>query len=187
ANGQEAIAQWMAWQPHLIFMDMRMPVMDGYEATRIIKASKIKPNSIIIALTANAFEEQRESMMATGCDDLINKPFREEEILEKISQYLGIQYIYQPEFYPILDSRIPTKKQILTTDELLTLLSQMSDEWIAKVYNAAAQCSDDLILQLLEKIPSENAVLNNYLTDLAHNFQFEQIMEAMSIINHQEC
>ncbi|MBE9049190.1 PAS domain S-box protein [Nostocales cyanobacterium LEGE 11386] len=187
ANGEEAIAQWMAWQPHLIFMDMRMPVMDGYEATRIIKDHKIKPNSIIIALTANAFEEQRESMLVAGCDDLINKPFREEEILEKISQYLGIEYIYQPEFHPILDSIIPTKKQILTTDELLLLVSQMSDDWVAKVYNAAAQCSDDLILRLLEQIPVENAVLNNYLTDLAHNFQFEQIMEAMSIINHQEC
>ncbi|MBH8563739.1 PAS domain S-box protein [Nostoc sp. CENA67] len=205
-NGQQAIAQCLEWQPHLIFMDMRMPVMDGYEATRKIKARQmerwkdgeetlphpphfsylahscvIDAYPIIIALTANAFEEQREAMMKAGCDDLINKPFREEEILEKISKYLGVKYIYQEESNQILDARQQTQEQILTSEDLLPLLSQMSDEWLAQVYNAAAQCSDDLIFQLIEQIPSENTLLKKYLTDLANNFQFDKIMELMSI------
>ncbi|BAZ48288.1 multi-sensor hybrid histidine kinase [Nostoc sp. NIES-4103] len=205
-NGIEAIAQSLEWQPHLIFMDMRMPVMDGYEATRKIKARQMErwkdgeetlPHPphfsylahscvldaypIIIALTANAFEEQREAMIKAGCDDLINKPFREEEILEKITKYLGVKYIYQEESHQILDSRQQIQEHILISEDLLPLLSQMSDEWLAQVYNAAAQCSDDLIFQLIAQIPSENTLLKKYLTDLANNFQFDKIMELMSI------
>ncbi|RCJ18212.1 hypothetical protein A6770_06460 [Nostoc minutum NIES-26] len=193
SDGQQAIAQWIEWQPHLIFMDMRMPVMDGYAATREIKAKEqgkqekdsSVPNAhtIIIALTANAFEEQREAMMTAGCDDLINKPFRQEQILEKLSKYLGVQYLYKEEGNQTLDARQQTKEQILTPDDLLPLISEMSNEWVAQVYNAAAQCSDDLILELIEQMPSANNLLNKYLADLANNFQFEKIMAVTSIVN----
>ncbi len=185
-NGQEAIAQWIEWQPHLIFMDMRMPVMDGYEATRVIKTRKMmhgnNAQSIIIALTANAFEEQREAMITAGCDDLINKPFREEQILEQLSKYLGVQYLYQEESNQVINADQQTQEQNLTPDNLLPLLSQMSNEWVAEVYNAAAQCSDDLILQLIEQMPSENTNIQRLLTDLANNFQFEKIMELASVV-----
>ncbi|MBW4562559.1 MAG: PAS domain S-box protein [Mojavia pulchra JT2-VF2] len=189
ANGQEAIAQWMEWQPHLIFMDMRMPIMDGYEATRIIKAREMELencthypilNTIIIALTANAFEEQREAILQAGCDDLINKPFREEILLEKLSKYLGVRYLYQEDNNQIVNLSQTSSEQILTTSDLVPLLSQISPEWVTQLYNAAAQCSDDLIIALLEELPVENAVLKTSLFDLAHNFQFEKIMDLVS-------
>jgi PAS domain S-box-containing protein len=211
ADGVEAIAQWESWQPQLIFMDMRMPVMNGYEATREIKAreqnrittsfppedthlgsmgagehgSRGKESSsytpisqtIIIALTASAFEEQRMAMIEAGCDDFINKPFREELLLEKISQYLGVQYLYQPQNNQLQTQERDITQPSFTSIELLPLLFQMSPEWIAQVYNAAGQCSDDMIINLIEQIPSENAPLAKFLTDLARNFQFEKIME----------
>ncbi|MEH2254777.1 PAS domain S-box protein [Nostoc sp.] len=191
-NGIEAIALWQTWQPHLILMDMRMPIMDGYEATKVIKTreetssqnteSQI-PNwkTIIIALTANAFEEQREAIIKAGCDDYINKPFREEELLEKLSEYLGVQYIYQEESYQLTNLKQQRPKSILTLTDLVNLLSEMSPEWVKQLYTAAAQCSDDLILELIEQIPSENAVLQNFIRNLAHDFQFEKIMELTSI------
>ncbi|MEH1946675.1 MAG: PAS domain S-box protein [Nostoc sp.] len=191
-NGIEAIALWQTWQPHLILMDMRMPIMDGYEATKVIKTreetliqnteSQI-PNwkTIIIALTANAFEEQREAIIKAGCDDYINKPFREEELLEKLSEYLGVQYIYQEESYQLTNLKQQRPKSMLTLTDLVTLLSEMPPEWVKQVYTAAAQCSDDLILELIEQIPSENAVLQNFIKNLAHDFQFEKIMELTSI------
>ncbi|MFN6487834.1 MULTISPECIES: PAS domain S-box protein [unclassified Nostoc] len=201
ANGNEAIALWQKWQPHLILMDMRMPIMDGYEATRIIKnrektsipniscdgsAPKAQPKSencktIIIALTANAFEEQREAMIKAGCDDYINKPFREEQLLEKLSEYLGVQYIFQEESYQLTNAKQPEAKSMLTLNDLATLLSEMSPELVKQVYTAAAQCSDDLILELIEQIPSENATLRNFIKNLADDFQFEKIMELTSI------
>lgn len=166
-------------------MDMRMPIMDGYEATRIIKAREETSiqncKTIIIALTANAFEEQREAMSKAGCDDYINKPFREEQLLEKLSEYLGVQYIYQEESYQIANANQQEIESMLTLTDLVNLLSEMSPEWVKQVYTAAAQCSDDLILELIEQIPSENAALRNFIKNFAHDFQFEKIMELTSI------
>jgi light-regulated signal transduction histidine kinase (bacteriophytochrome)/DNA-binding response OmpR family regulator len=93
-NGQEALTCCKEWQPHLIWMDMRMPVMDGYEATKAIKAS-INPAPIILALTANAFEEDRLFALKIGCDDFIRKPIQAEIILEKVAEYLNVQYLYE--------------------------------------------------------------------------------------------
>ncbi|MEH2290655.1 PAS domain S-box protein [Nostoc sp.] len=191
-NGIEAIALWQTWQPHLILMDMRMPIMDGYEATKVIKTREETsiqntgsqtPNwkTIIIALTANAFEEQREAIIKAGCDDYINKPFREELLLEKLSEYLGVQYIYQEESYQLTNLQQQRPKSILTLTDLVNLLSEMPPEWVKQLYTAAAQCSDDLILELIEQIPSKNAVLQNFIKNLAHDFQFEKIMELTSI------
>ncbi|MCX7593392.1 MAG: PAS domain S-box protein [Fischerella sp.] len=185
ANGAEAISVWESWQPHLIFMDMRMPVMDGYEATREIKARAMgngketisNSQTIIIALTANAFEEQRQAMMAAGCDDFINKPFREELLLEIISQYLGVRYHYKEENNQIFKEKQTNTKQILNSTDLVALLSEMPSEWMTQVYHAAAQCSDDMILELLEQIPPEKSSLVDFIADLAKNFQFEKIME----------
>ncbi|MBD2681670.1 MULTISPECIES: PAS domain S-box protein [Nostoc] len=189
ANGQEAIALWEQWQPHLILMDMRMPIMDGYEATKIIKTrefqrrqnilqcSILHTHTVIIALTAHAFEEQREAMIEAGCDDFINKPFRESELLEKLKEYLGVQYIYQEQTYQIINSNQEIKESMLTLTDLANMISAMSPQWVKQIYNAAAQCSDDLILDLIEEIPLENAALRDFISDLAHNFQFEKIME----------
>ncbi|NJL11194.1 MAG: response regulator [Calothrix sp. SM1_7_51] len=178
ANGAEAIAVWHEWRPQLILMDMRMPVMDGYEATREIKAREIKElvTTIIIALTANAFEEQRQEILEAGCDDLINKPFKDELLLQKLNQYLGVEYIYLEEDGLQTQSR-PKNTEILTNNDLLNILSQMPSDWSAQVYQAAAAGSDVLILELLKQIPPENTALINHLRDLANNFQFERIME----------
>lgn len=215
-NGVQAICMWESWQPHLIFMDMRMPVMDGYEATRQIKAKERglvtgelgvtsgdqgqwgleNPNTqspvpnpqsrtIIIALTASAFEEQKMVMIEAGCDDFINKPFPEKLLLEKISQYLGVQYLYEEESDRTQSERDKTPERILTNADLLLLLSQISPEWVTQVHHAAAQCSDELILNLLEQIPPENMQLAKVLMDLARNFQFEKIMELTSMVNNQ--
>ena len=95
SNGQEAVAVWQQWQPHLIWTDMRMPVMDGYEATRRIKAGPQEQSTIIIAVTASAFKEDREQILAAGCDDFVRKPVRAEEIVDRLTKYLGVRFVYQ--------------------------------------------------------------------------------------------
>jgi len=69
-NGVEALNLWREWHPHLIWMDMRMPVMDGYEATRRIKATPQGQQTIIVALTASAFEDERERVLAKAVTTL---------------------------------------------------------------------------------------------------------------------
>lgn len=99
ANGQEAIDLWLQWSPHLIWMDLQMPILDGYEATKQIKA--IGQNTpVIIALTGSVFEEERAVALAAGCDDFVRKPFRTEMIFEKMAEYLGVRYMYTEIYAP---------------------------------------------------------------------------------------
>ncbi|MFK8184458.1 MAG: GAF domain-containing protein [Phormidesmis sp.] len=94
-NGEDAIAVWKDWQPHLILMDLRMPVMDGYEATRQIRQLAQDSSPVIIALTANAFEEDRQRALNAGCDDFVRKPYEEQNLLETIGRHLGLRYCDQ--------------------------------------------------------------------------------------------
>ena len=95
-NGQEAIAQFQEWHPDLIWMDMRMPVLDGYEATRQIRTSSAPATAPkIIALTASAFEDERAAILTAGCDDLFFKPATEAVLFEKMSQHIGVRYLYE--------------------------------------------------------------------------------------------
>ncbi|HAX80815.1 MAG TPA: hypothetical protein DCY88_34500 [Cyanobacteria bacterium UBA11372] len=192
ANGEEAIAIWQQWHPHLIWMDMRMPLMDGYEATRQIKAmqanavgagftdnlttptdilSKPAPiHTIIIALTASAFEEQQANVLAAGCDDFVRKPFREQVIFDKLAQHLGVEYIYEQ---PTVENYLtPTNIQI----EQLDGIAEMPSEWIEQVYQAAIAVDGDRISQLIEQIPPNNKNLAKELSTLVYNFCFDEIM-----------
>jgi signal transduction histidine kinase/CheY-like chemotaxis protein len=93
-QGQEAVAISAQWHPHLIWMDIRMPVMDGLEATRRIKAAATGANTKIIALTAHALEEERRHILAAGCDEVIRKPYREAELFEAMARHLHLKYTY---------------------------------------------------------------------------------------------
>jgi two-component system, sensor histidine kinase and response regulator len=193
-NGKEAISVWSDWQPHIILMDMRMPIMDGYEATKEIKKREqqedgkacLSMETVIIALTANAFIEERQAIIELGCDDFINKPFRDDFLLEKIQQYLKVEYIYQEVNNLTSDDIKNQNKPILSDIEVIKMLSQLSGEWMKQLHNLAASCSDDLIIDFLEQIPSESGTLKDYLHELACNFQFEKIMELTSIVLNRD-
>ncbi|HEY9904723.1 MAG TPA: response regulator [Candidatus Sericytochromatia bacterium] len=177
-NGREAIALWESWEPHLILMDMRMPVMDGYEATRLIKArnQSLITKTVIIALTASTFEDERQMVLLAGCDDFVGKPFREEVLLEKVSQHLGVVYICEEKVQNKEDTTQKTQA-ILTSTDIKHYFSQMPAEWVVELHNAAALGSDDLVLELIAQIPQENAPLIAALSDLVKEFQFEKIIK----------
>jgi CheY-like chemotaxis protein len=96
-NGKEAVAAFKKKSPDLVWMDMRMPVMDGYEAVRQIRQCSGGDTVPIIAITASAFREQRQEILAAGCDDMVIKPFQAHEIFEAMGRLLNIEYIYEPE------------------------------------------------------------------------------------------
>ena len=182
-NGEEAIALWSTWQPHLIWMDMRMPIMDGYEATKQIKALQPQrltreniPKTVIIALTASAFEEEQLSMISSGCDDLVRKPFQESELFEKMAQYLGVRYIYADDNQPISINTVVPKK--LQTEDLKV----MPMAWIEELHQAVLCVNDDIILELVEQIPDTEAALAESLIDLVNNFRLDLILELAETI-----
>lgn len=94
SNGQEALAAYQSWCPDLIWMDMRMPVMDGYEATRRIRALPGSERVKIVALTASAFEEDRRDILAAGCDEMVRKPLEVDVLFEVLGRLLALQYRY---------------------------------------------------------------------------------------------
>lgn len=172
-NGKEAIDIWEKWEPHLIWMDMRMDIMDGYEATRRIKAKSKNKKTVIIALTASAFEEQEEAIFTAGCDDLVRKPFQEEVIFEKMSKYLGVKYIYEDENLES-DNKLPDNCNIILTSEDLSV---MPPEWIASLRQAALEVDADLILQIIEQIPQKYHTLAEKLRKLTLQYDFDAIIE----------
>lgn len=178
ADGQEAILQWQQWHPHLIWMDMRMPVLDGYEATRQIRtleASSTAPPTIIIALTASAFEEQRWQILGAGCDDLVRKPFRERLIFDKMAEYLGVQYLYaEPETDPTTPEHNGESETSILTPAALRV---MPETWIAQLQQAAVEVDAEQITQLITQIPAIQADLASRLSELLRNFGFDEILD----------
>jgi CheY-like chemotaxis protein len=174
ANGQEALAVWDDWRPHLIWMDMRMPVMDGHEATRLIKASTQGQDTVIIALTASAFHEEREAILAEGCDDFVSKPFREGEIFERLTRYLGVRFVYADES-PAAGSPPP-----LTPDQLAlatATATALPAAWRAELQQATVAADLDRMLALIDQLHSTDPALADQLTELARNFNYDQILQ----------
>ena len=88
-DGADGVAQAEARRPDLILMDFGMPVMDGWEATRRIKALAGSQGVPIIAITSHAMVGDEEKARAAGCDDYMAKPINEDELLAKIRHFLG--------------------------------------------------------------------------------------------------
>jgi PAS domain S-box-containing protein len=103
-DGKQAVDAWEEWLPHLVFMDIRMPVLDGRRATRMIKsrlaarrqAGHDLPDTVVVALTASAFEEERAGIVAVGCDDFVRKPFRMEQVCDVLQRHLGMRFEEMP-------------------------------------------------------------------------------------------
>ena len=86
-NGQEAVELAETEKPDLILMDLKMPVMDGLEAMRLIKAKT--PDLPIVALTANAFDSDRHAALEAGCDDFLSKPINADRCIQTIAKFIG--------------------------------------------------------------------------------------------------
>ncbi|MBL1211039.1 GAF domain-containing protein [Geminocystis sp. GBBB08] len=168
-NGQQAVSLWETWQPHLIWMDMRMPLLNGDEATKIIRQQEENKNftTKIIALTANVFDNERCQLLQAGCDDFVAKPFPEEIIYEKIAQHLGITFTYQ------LDSLMDSTME----EEYQYQLKQMNQEWLAKLHQSALTARENQLKTLVTEIETEYPKLAEYLFDLIKKLLFDKITE----------
>ena len=186
-NGAVAVDLWSSWEPHLILMDMRMPVMDGYEATKRIKAHLKGQATVIIALTASAFDEERSIILSIGCDDFVAKPFREQVILEKMAKYLGVRYVYEEQVSssPQGAKRSPSltnqESESGQSDSSFILepssFQEMPLEWVDMLYDAADSVDNDRIFQLLSQIPSHRPNFRKALAQLVNNFRCDKILD----------
>jgi len=128
SNGQEGIEQAKAMHPDVILMDLVMPGMDGFEATRRIRKFEIrKPKAeirpVILGISASTFEEDREKSLEAGCDDFIPKPINADDVLEKLQQHLSLEWVYA-EVKPRADEAGEAPASIVppSSDELEALM-----------------------------------------------------------------
>ncbi len=177
SNGQEAINIWDEWEPHLIFMDMRMPVMDGYEATKYIKASTKGNATAIIALTASVLEEEKAIVLSVGCNDFLRKPFKEQVIFEALTKHLGVQYIYEK---LADDNLVGDDSPAMVSSVDLLGLTAISDEWRSQLSEAAIEGDTNRVMGLIQKIPEKESVTIKILEKLAHQFEFDEIVELLN-------
>ncbi|MEG5000724.1 AAA family ATPase [Microcoleus sp. B4-D4] len=171
-NGIEALEIWDSYSPHLIWMDMRMPVMDGYEATKRIKSTIKGQATAVIALTASVWEEEKAVILSAGCDDFVRKPFPTQAIFEIMAKHLGVSYIYQEQELPSPPSNVTGEPLNLTY-----LLTAMSKKWLIKLHEAALEADSELVSQLLEEIPEFQALELQTLRGWVNQFQFDKILD----------
>ena len=168
-NGVEGIELWREWEPQLIWMDMRMPVMNGYEATRQIKETAKGRETVIIAVTGSAFEEDRSKILAVGCDDFIRKPFQAEVIFAKLAEHLGVEYVYESS--PV-EAQEGVRGQKLSREHLAV----MPREWLVRMHQAAVEGRDLVLLELIDQIPEAHGELAYSLKALVEQFDFQEVI-----------
>jgi CheY-like chemotaxis protein len=191
-NGEKAIAIWEIWQPHLMWMDTRMPVMNGIEATRQIRARETAAatsqvegqnpsishhRTVIIALTSSTSEEKFQEILAAGYDNLVCKPAPAAVIFATMAEYLDVSYFYEK--FPL--SRNSTIEQCysinnIPTSDLMQQLSRMPKNWMRQLYNAANEVNEELIHHLITQISTNHLTLAEILTDLVKDFRFDIIV-----------
>jgi len=179
-NGKEAVTVYQEFQPHLIWMDIRMPIMDGYEATKVIRSQGAVDNQpVIIALTASAFEEERMIALKTGCDDFVRKPFKMEEIYALMSDKIGVRYLYDT----------PKKKKVktnkLSQKDFETHLGKLPSTLKNKLKEAAELSDVTMINDIINEIRSQDMDIATTLHKLAKNFEYEEILQILHNTNEK--
>ncbi|MEI6777890.1 MAG: ATP-binding protein [Chloroflexales bacterium] len=171
-NGAEGIAVWHEWQPQLIFMDMRMPIMDGYEATRTIKQSERGHETIVIALTASAFEEDRNQVLSAGCDEFIRKPFRNDQLFAALERHLGVRFMRESG-EPA--ATVTPKPSDMLAPLDLTVLPLGT---LAELRSAAEQADGEAVLQIIAPFAALHSTQVHTITNLVDNFRFDALLDA---------
>ena len=172
-DGREAEALYLSWHPHFIWMDMRMPVMDGYEATRRIRALPGGAEVRIAALTASAFEEDRGSILAAGCDEVVAKPLVEARIFEVMGRLLGIGYRYETE----AAAPVPGGTG-------LSGLAELPAELTLALRGAAEALDMEGSQALAARIAALQPELATSLHALIETYRFDAILRALDAANH---
>ncbi|MFP4394471.1 MAG: response regulator [Anaerolineales bacterium] len=168
-DGQVAVSLWEQWRPHLIWMDIRMPVIDGYKATRQIRAhaqAAEMPTSVIVALTASAFDKERARILTEGCDDFVRKPFQQAEISAVLRQHLGLCFVGDD-------------TPAAATPDLTADLRRQPPKWQTDARQAVLEGDLEWLLALIEQIQPTAPALAQQLTTLADNFEPTKILELL--------
>jgi CheY-like chemotaxis protein len=169
-DGEQAVKLFQSWQPHFIWMDRRMPVMDGLEATRRIRALPDGKEVKIVAVTASVFREERDELTKAGMNDFVRKPYRSKEIYQCMEKHLGLRYVYGNE--PAAES-----KQVLELTP--ALLDGLTAALRNKLEEAVLSLDSDRVDAVIREIEQHDAALGKIIAYYAGNFDYPAILRAL--------
>jgi CheY-like chemotaxis protein len=174
-DGLEAVASARAWQPHLILLDLRMPLLDGYAAARQIKAEARELVPVIVAVSASSLEDEPERVLAAGCDAFLRKPFSSGEIIETIGRHLGLRYVYA-DVQPAVPAAHPAGRTPPERPLIPEALAALPAELLAGLEQAVVETNPALIGQRIAQIRDHNPALAEALAALADEFEYARIL-----------
>jgi PAS domain S-box-containing protein len=179
-SGQEAIDIYGSGQPHLVWMDLRMPGMNGGEAAQRIREAERGSRSEegkeihtpIIALTAGVMENIEYSSHSRAFDDWVFKPYREKEIFDMLEKHLGVQFIYKAAAGGAAEADKDLERVTLTAVDLAVL----PVEWLREFSQMLRRGRSDLSMDLIGRIPPEHADLAQSLAELTRFHRLDKLI-----------
>lgn len=173
-NGEECLELHAQWHPHVVLMDIRMPVMDGVEATRRIKASAIGKGTIVIAVSASALEEQKTAVLKYGADAFIRKPFIQAEVLSEIQRLTGIEYEHEGIAEP--------ERETAETDTVVSRLdiTSIPRHAIESLRQAIEAGYHDDLLSAIDRLADSFPEAARKFRPLAEEFRYDDLLNLLN-------
>ena len=167
-DGQQAVEACREWQPHMVFMDIRMPVMDGFAATQAIRQMTGGTGLPVIGISASVLQEEKQRALDSGINRYIRKPFREEEIFAAIAAFLPVEYIRKQSV-----AEVALAQPVAEEEEIpLKLAAELKD--------AVQKARFDRLLELLDELALERPVLAGQLRELAQRYDYDKLLELLT-------
>jgi len=171
-DGAQALAMVDVWQPDLVFMDWRMPALDGLSATRQIRANQDRPQPRIVMLTASAFAEEREEALNAGADEFMRKPVEQEQLYAVLEQQLDLQFVRRHH------GARPAAPQPLAREDLQHLAPALR----AELKTALQELNLSRVSLLLAPLPPE---LNELVARIEHMIQLHQYPQLCALLDEE--
>lgn len=168
-NGQQAIECFKTWRPAFIWMDMRMPILDGYDATKVIRSLPDGKVVKIAALTASAFREDRRAILAAGCDDMLTKPVNEHRLFRVMGDLLGLRYRFAEGDMAAPNAPTPSK----TAADLSPLGAAVCTE----LAEAAELLDTQAILAIVERIRPDYPEQAGAIATWVDAYRFDMVVK----------
>jgi signal transduction histidine kinase/CheY-like chemotaxis protein len=170
ANGREAVRVFEEWCPQLILMDLVMPVMSGREAIEQISMREdLQELPVIIAVTASALEGEPDEVLAQGVDDILRKPFREEDLFERIRRHLDVEYVYEE----AVVTAVPDLSAEETRDAMRASLSDLPSDLLDRMREAMEALDVGRLYELIDQVSTLDPPTADTLGKLVDRFDFE--------------